>query len=251
MPLALLWAPASQSRHGRFRAPDTPLLPLVCASLGDVVEISCCFREAGSKGRGHRCMMLPVQKICTGGVCMSRMKWAVMLITGAVLVGVTGCGNASNASSNTNSSATTGWQGQGQARTLKPNIAMQTTPAKPTAGKAFTLDFTIERPNRGGNGHAPRSTSGSNHPGNWAGGTSFNHVGNWTGGSGNGQPRVQRTAEAHVTGQSVNETIQLTNQNGGFEGQATLAKPGQYEVTFTMKMGPRDIQKQFTLQVNA
>ncbi len=182
---------------------------------------------------------------------MNRMKWAVMLVTGAVLVGVTGCGNASNASSNTNTSVATDWQGQGQARTFQPNIDMKATPAQPTAGKAFTLEFTIERPNRGGNGHAPSSTGGSHHPGNWAGGTGTNRSGNSAGGSGNGQPRVHRTAEAHITGQSVNETIQLTNQNGGFEGQATLAKPGQYEVTFTMTMGQRDIQKQFTLQVNA
>ena len=96
-------------------------------------------------------------------------------------------------------------------RNFQPNIVMKTIPSTPVAGKAFTIQFSMQRPNRSGSSHGPQN--GGRH---WSG--SNGQPGNWTGGQ-NGSAPMQPTMSALVTGNSVNQTITLSRQNGVIEGE--------------------------------
>jgi hypothetical protein len=165
---------------------------------------------------------------------MNKNGWLGILLTGTILFGITGCGNNSNTAQGSNSN----WQSQGGQRTFQLNIDMTTTPSQPTAGKPFTIQFTMKRPNRTG-GNTTQNSTGSGH-----------RLGNWSGGSQGGNSPMQPTLKAQIKGGDLNQTLDLTNQNGVIKGQATVQKAGAYQITVTMNIGQRQVQKQFTLQVN-
>jgi hypothetical protein len=169
---------------------------------------------------------------------MRRKHWMGVFVSATVLFGIAGCGT-SNPTATTSSSQ---YQAHGGQRTFQLNMKMTTTPTTPTAGKPFTVAFSIERPNRNPN-------NGSNN-GSYTGNGGHRSSGNWAGGGQGGSPPTQRTMTAQISGTSVNQTLPLASQNGVFEAQTTIQQAGAYKVTVTMDIGQRQIQKQFTLQVN-
>ena len=204
---------------------------------------------------------------------MRKTKWLIMtLMTAATVVALAGCGSSNPSATSSSGSSVqngtavhtsgsnqvnnagqpsnkTGFTGRGRRGNFQPNMTMTVNPTSPTAGKAFTVSFAMQRPNRGTvQGGTTKNASGGNvdQRGNYSGG---NRTGNRTFGQG-GRVPAPPTATAVITGNSVNETINLTSQNHDFSATATLPKKGTYQVNFTMTLGQRKIQKQFTLKVH-
>jgi hypothetical protein len=176
---------------------------------------------------------------------MKNATWVPFLISGAVLIGATGCGNSSPSNSTatgaSNSVAVTAPMNnhQGQHGHFQPNITMTTNPSSVTAGKQFTIIFSMQRPNQGLKGS-----------GNWSG--NGGHLsGNRTGGQdAAGIAPIQSDVTGKITGNGVNQIVHLASQNHNFEGKATIQKTGTYQAVFSMNMGSRQIEKNFTLQVH-
>jgi hypothetical protein len=173
----------------------------------------------------------------------------------AVVIAVSGCGVGNGNSTSTKvaggSQATTqsnlaGRGGNSHRGNFQPTIDMKVNPTSPTAGKAFTVTFEIQRPS-GGQRH--QGSFGA-HTGNSTGTPSGGLSGNQNGIGGQYGAGHSAHATAVLSGGGVNQTLNLTSQNGSFKGSLTLAKAGTYQVDFTMNFGPRQIKKQYTLKVN-
>lgn len=213
----------------------------------------------------------------TGTVCEVRHRtWPKMtkLATGiaavSVVLSLAGCG--SSASANTTGQAAAAQTGQAnqaasgsgfrRGGNFQPTIDMKTSPVIPSAGKQFTLTFSMQMPNRSPrNGNTAGSSGGytGNHTGGYSGGYAGNSTSGYSGGYGGGNRTGNRaggsfggtppTATVQIVGYGVNQTIGLSSQNRVFSGTTTLTNPGTYKATFTMDFGPRTITKQFTIKV--
>lgn len=183
-------------------------------------------------------------------IWMKNATWVPFLISAAVLVGVSGCGNSSpsnstaTAASNSVAATAPANNDQGQHGHFQPNITMTTNPSSVTAGKQFTIIFSMQRPNQGSNhqnGGGNWSGKGGHHPRNRAGGQDAAGI-----------APTQPDVTVKITGNGVNQIVHLVNQNHSFEGKATIQKAGTYQAVFSMNMGlgSRQIEKNFTLQVH-
>ncbi|KPV42760.1 hypothetical protein [Alicyclobacillus ferrooxydans] len=194
------------------------------------------------------------------------------LVTGmaavAVVFSLAGCG--SSASANTTGQASAAQTGQAAQNAtgsgfrrdanFKPTFVMKTNPTSLSAGKQFTMTFSMQFANRSprtghpgymgprtGNSVGAAAGSTGNRTGGYRGGYGGgNRIGNRTGGPFGGTPP---TGTVQIFGNGVNQTIGLSNQNRAFSGTTTLANPGTDKVTLTVQFGSRSFTQQFTIKV--
>ena len=194
------------------------------------------------------------------------------LVTGmaavVVVFSLAGCGSSASANTTGQASAPPTGQaaqnatGSGFRRdaNFKPTFVMKTNPTSLSAGKQFTMTFSMQFANRGprtghpgytgprtGNSVGAAAGSTGNRTGGYRGGYGGgNRIGNRTGGPFGGTPP---TGTVQIFGNGVNQTIGLSHQNRAFSGTTTLANPGTYTVTLTMQFGSRSFTQQFTIKV--
>ncbi|QQE76881.1 hypothetical protein [Alicyclobacillus sp. SO9] len=177
-----------------------------------------------------------------------------MIAMGSIAALVSGCGTQSAAlGQGTAKAATQNTSSQQNAKRFQPSFQLSTSPSSPVAGKEFTMTISMQRRN----GRLGQSSSGPHKSGNFSnrtGGQRPSRTGNYAK-SGNqapgGGPGRNFNMSAVITGPSVKKNVTLTSNQGQFTGKTSLSKAGTYTLTVTMNIGPRQIQKQFTIKVKA